>query len=240
MTWMDRARKGLTNGSVIVLAGRCVVHYEGRAASKLGEGERLVIIKKDRSILVHRPTGHEPVNWQPKGSKIEFVDENGLKVVKASKGGEFLKIVFTSEPEVSVFGLSDEAEFEMHASELEMKQAVLLEPNLLEEGFKPFAEERRAGRTGRVDVFGIDKDGVLTVVELKRKPANEEDVRQLQRYADELEREFGKRPRTILAAPSTTRTAASTLKSAKIEFKCLTPRTCMEVLRRKRGLDAHL
>ncbi|MCS7110471.1 MAG: endonuclease NucS [Candidatus Caldarchaeum sp.] len=240
MTWIEKARKALSNGSVIVLAGRCIIHYEGRAASKLGEGERLVIIKKDRSILVHRPTGHEPVNWQPKESKIEFGEEDDAKIIRATRGNEMLKIYFLEEPEVVVFDLLDDAEFEMYASEAEMKEAVLLEPNLVEDGFTPFQEERKAGRTGRVDVLGVDREGKLTVVELKRKPASEEDVNQLRRYVDVLGQEFGRKPRAILAAPSVTRTAASLLKTSGIDFKCLTPKTCMEVLRKKRGLNSHV
>lgn len=225
---------------VIVLVGTCTIQYEGRAASKLGEGERLIIIKKDKSILVHRPSGHEPVNWQPRGSKIELTEENGSKVIKATRGSELLKIVFKDVPQVLVFNLADEAEFEMHASEEEMKQAVLLEPRLIEDGFKPIEHERKTGRAGRVDIIGLDRGGNLTVVELKRKAASAEDVKQLHKYVVDLWREFGKKPRAILAAPAATRGAIGLFRSVGIEYKCLSPKTCMETLKKRRGLDAHL
>ena len=51
----------------IILVGNCWVDYKGRASSKLEPGERIVIIKEDSSVLVHRPSGYEPVNWQPTG-----------------------------------------------------------------------------------------------------------------------------------------------------------------------------
>jgi len=240
MSWLDKARKALAAGHVLIMVGLCIIEYEGRAVSKLGEGERIVIIKKDRSILVHRPIGHEPVNWQPHRSKIELIEENGRRIIKASRANELLKIVFLNEPETYAFQLSDDAEFEMYASEVEMKEAVLLQPDLIEEGFTPLTDERKVGRTGRVDIFGVDRNGCMTVVELKRRTATTNDVKQLQQYVEELSREFGKKPRAILAAPSATKSAITFLKTAKIEFRCLTPKTCSKIIRRRNGLDAHL
>src|SRR4030042_7212661 len=60
--------KALTQRRTLIVAGNCHVHYTGRAKSTLEPGERLLIIKEDGSLLVHRPTGYEPVNWQPAGS----------------------------------------------------------------------------------------------------------------------------------------------------------------------------
>ncbi|MEM1945507.1 MAG: endonuclease NucS [Candidatus Caldarchaeum sp.] len=237
---LEDARKALAKGSVIIFAGPCTVVYEGRATSRLGVGERLVLIKKDRSILVHRPTGHEPVNWQPAGSMIDFLTENGLPVIRASNANELLKISFTAQPSLMVFDLRDTAEFEMYASEEDMKKAVLAKPSLVEPGFKPLEEERQVKRTGRVDILGLDALGRLVVVELKRKPATPEDVRQLSAYVESLNSEFGRKPRAILAAPSTTKAARREMEKTSVEFRCLTPRRCMQVLREAKGLDSYL
>ncbi|HEX7482606.1 MAG TPA: endonuclease NucS, partial [Candidatus Bathyarchaeia archaeon] len=59
--------KAFSQRRTLVVAGTCHVHYVGRAISTLELGERLLIIKSDGSLLVHRPIGYEPVNWQPAG-----------------------------------------------------------------------------------------------------------------------------------------------------------------------------
>jgi RecB family endonuclease NucS len=67
-------KKGLEKQKVILIVGNCVVDYRGRANSKLEEGERIIIIKEDRALLVHRPSGYEPVNWMPGPDIIYHVE----------------------------------------------------------------------------------------------------------------------------------------------------------------------
>jgi len=229
----------LRAGEVIVTVGSMEVFYEGRASSTLGLGERLLIIKGDGSVLVHRPTGYEPVNWQPPGSKIEIRVDDGKLVVEARrpKPREVLRMSFEEVKDVRSFKLVDEAEFAMHATEEEMKRAILLEPSLIEEGFRPMEAERRAGESGFIDVFGTDSKGNLVVVEIKRRNAASEDVRQLIRYVESVERELGRRPRAIIAAPGVQRSAAREMRAHGVEFRCVTPKKCAEILRKGRGLE---
>jgi RecB family endonuclease NucS len=57
------AGEAISQHRMLVIVGRCWVHYAGRARSKLEPGERMLIIKEDGSLLVHRSVGYEPVNW---------------------------------------------------------------------------------------------------------------------------------------------------------------------------------
>ncbi|MFQ5999898.1 MAG: endonuclease NucS, partial [Candidatus Bathyarchaeia archaeon] len=57
-------REALSERKALIIVGNCWVDYRGRASSKLEPGERIVVIKGDGSVLVHRPVGYEPVNWQ--------------------------------------------------------------------------------------------------------------------------------------------------------------------------------
>jgi len=61
-------KSGISRHRTVVIAGKCIVEYDGRAKSRLEVGERLVIFKPDGSALVHRPKDYSPVNWQPPGS----------------------------------------------------------------------------------------------------------------------------------------------------------------------------
>ncbi len=238
----ERIREGIRSRKLILVLGSMEVYYEGRAASSLGLGERLLIIKQDGSLLVHRPTGYEPVNWQPPGSRIDVDLRDGALVVEARRISpeELLRIIVRSVRSVEAYKLEDSAEFAMYATEEEMKKAILLEPSLIEEGFKPMEDERRAGRAGFIDILGVDSSGNLVVVEIKRRNATAEDVKQLLGYVKEIENEFGRKPRMILVAPGVQKSAARELARYGVEFKCLTPRRCHEILQRGRGLDRFL
>jgi len=75
---------------------------------------------------------------------------------------------------------------------------------------------------------------VLTVVELKRKPATKDAVLQLQKYMDVYVSDSSRRVRGILVAPELARGAQKMLASLGLEFKSLSPQRCAEVLKRKR------
>ena len=90
--------KAITQRRTLVVAGNCHVHYSGRAKSTLQPGERLLIIKEDGSLLVHRPTGYEPVNWQPPGSVFHVqTDTKELEIHGVrQKPRENVRVIFES------------------------------------------------------------------------------------------------------------------------------------------------
>ena len=53
----------LSDQRTIMLIGRCTVVYDGRTASAVGSGERLLVLKSDGTSLVHEATSHDPLNW---------------------------------------------------------------------------------------------------------------------------------------------------------------------------------
>ncbi|MCW4015293.1 MAG: endonuclease NucS, partial [Candidatus Bathyarchaeota archaeon] len=69
----------------VILVGNCWVDYKGRASSKLESGERIVMIKEDGSVLVHRPSGYEPVNWQPAGCMFQTSIKGETLRVRATR-----------------------------------------------------------------------------------------------------------------------------------------------------------
>jgi len=138
--------KSFVQRRTLIVAGTCHVHYVGRASSTLELGERILIIKSDGSLLVHRPVGYEPVNWQPAGGvfhvqvKDEKMEVHGVR----QKPHESVRVTFNQVYMASSLNLSDSGDFLLHASEDDMHRAILLKPELLEEGFNPLAGRKKS------------------------------------------------------------------------------------------------
>ena len=224
-------KKTFAQRSTLIVAGNCRVKYVGRASSTLEPGERMLIIKADGALLVHRPVGYEPVNWQPASSifrvqtKAESLEIRGVR----QKPRESVTLTFDSVFLVSSLNLVDSGEFILNASEYDMHKAVLLKPSLLEEGFKPISYEKHI-EPGFMDIYGEDKNGKLVVVEVKRKTAGKEAVLQLARYIEAVKTKANRKVRGILAAPRLGKDMQRLLATLGLEFKALEPKKCALVL----------
>ena len=229
--------KALAQRNTLIVAGNCKVNYSGRAKSTLEPGERILIVKKDGSLLVHRPIGYEPVNWQPSGSvfhvqtKAESIEVRAVR----QKPRENVRVIFYEIFMVSALNLTDSGEFSLHASEKEMHQAILMKPSLLEEGFRPISYEKKV-EPGFVDVYGVDKNGNLVIVEVKRKTAGKEAVFQLAKYIDSVKGKADRELRGVLVAPSLGKDVQRLLVTLGLEFKALDPKKCAKVLKKKQNV----
>ena len=225
--------KAFAQRRTLIVAGTCRVHYVGRASSNLENGERILIIKSDGSLLVHRPVGYEPVNWQPAGSvfhvqvKDDELEVHGIR----QKPRESVRVTFNNIYMVSSLNLSDSGDFLLHASEDDMHRAILLKPELLEEGFKPISWEKKV-EPGFVDIYGEDKNGKLVIVEVKRKTASKEAALQLAKYIEPIKAKVNREVRAVLVAPSLGKDVQRLLVTLGLEFKALDPKICAEVLKK--------
>ena len=217
----------------VILVGNCWVDYKGRASSTLESGERIVMIKEDGSVLVHRPTGYVPVNWQPSGCMFQTKVKDGNLQVRATrrKPHESVTIFFDNVFLVSSMRLLDRGEFSLHASEADMQKAILIDPSIFEENFTPISYEKKV-EPGFVDVYGIDTNGKLVVVELKRKTAGRNAALQLAKYVDCIKTIANRELRGVLVAPSLAKGVQTLLDSLGLEFKSLEPKKCAEILQR--------
>ncbi len=225
--------KASVQRKTLIVAGKCRVFYTGRAKSILEPGERLLIIKEDGSLLVHRPVGYEPVNWQPPGSVFHV--KKGVKFIEVhvfrQKPRENVRIVFSKIFMVSTMSLVDSGAFSLYASEQDMHKAILLMPSILEEGFKPISYEKKI-KPGFVDVYGVDREGRLVVVEVKRKTAGKDAVLQLAKYIDAIKSKSDRKLRGVLVAPSLGKDVQRLLVTLGLEFKALDPKKCAKVLKK--------
>ena len=226
-------REAVSWRKAVILVGNCWVNYRGRASSRLEPGERIVLIKKDGSVLVHRPVGYEPVNWQPAGCLFQSRAIDDILRVRAvhRKPSESVSIFFDRIYLLSAMSLIDCGEFSLHASEEDMQRAILLDPSILESGFEPISYEKKV-EPGFVDVYGIDRDGRLVVVEIKRRTAGRDAALQLAKYVDFVKTTTKREIRGVLVAPHLAKGVQKLLATLGLEFKALVPKKCAETLRR--------
>ncbi|MGD0690163.1 MAG: endonuclease NucS [Candidatus Bathyarchaeia archaeon] len=230
--------KAFRSRSFALVIGNCRVDYEGRASSTLEWGERMTMVKQDGSVLVHRPTGYEPVNWQPPKCvvKVKLNDFGMVLSASRSQPKENVSIEFQQISLTVTGNLADSGEFALYVTEEQMKQAILTAPDLVEAGLKPLQEEKSLGEAGFTDIFAEDKEGRLVVVEIKRNAASKDAVLQLERYLDTLRRKVDRPLRGIVVAPELRKSAQPTLDSLKLEYVRLAPDKCFSVLKSRKDM----
>jgi RecB family endonuclease NucS len=222
--------EAIAKHSCIVIFGRCRVEYQGRARSTLELGERIVILKEDGATLVHRPTGYEPVNWQPSGCYFRtslVCNELFLNIVRRSYR-ESLKIFFDQIYVIVTAKLVDIGQFDLHVSEKEIQSAILYNPDILEAGFKPIAYEKKI-EPGFLDLYGLDSSNRFVVVEIKRVKAGKSAVLQLARYVETVKNTLGQEVRGILLAPQISKGVQRLLATLNLEYKRIDLERCAQL-----------
>lgn len=225
--------KGLEARKMIVFAGSCSISYSGRTGSDLGEGDRLVILKEDGCVLIHRRTNYQPVNWQPSGCVFQTRVEDAKLIIKAVRPSplETLTVTVSRVEFLATVQLKDEAKFLLHSSEEEMQKAILAEPDLVEPGLKIVDFEKKVA-PGFVDVYGIDSKGNTVVIEIKKDSAGASAVKQLAEYLNYMEAPAGRKLRPIIVAPSLAKGVLPMVQKMGFEFRQLTLHKSLETLQK--------
>jgi hypothetical protein len=215
----------VNRSETLVFACTCTIRYSGRAESFLNTGDRLIMIKNDGALLCHQPTGNTPINYTKPGTTHSFRVENGKLVLTSNHLLQKEKIIITID-KVHFFNshkLEDGQAIHVVGTEDDMSDMIYQNPHLIEEGFKPVSQEEQT-KYGFIDVFGVDKNGVLTIVECKRYSAELSAVTQLRRYVEKVMVSKGiTKVRGILAAPKITDNAKKMLEDWGFEFKSISP-----------------
>ncbi len=223
------------------MVASCTVSYSGRTGSQLGLGERLIILKKDGCVLVHRDQDVQPVNWQPSGCVIQSNVEDDKLMIKVVRPSplESLLIAVERIQFLGTFDLKDEAEFLLHATEEGMQRAIIFQPEVIEPGLKIVDFEKKVV-PGFVDVYASDVEGNTVVIEIKKDPAGFPAIRQLAEYLKYLPPPPGRRIRAVIVAPSLAKGSHSMLTRLGIEFKQLSLQKCFEILQKQPKADQQM
>ncbi|MEK6902478.1 MAG: hypothetical protein AABX02_02730, partial [archaeon] len=82
----ERLDQALARKDLIMLVGDCEIKYQGRAASNLSMGSRLLLIKGDGSFAIHQNRLLRPTNYlMSTGWSTVLDEEKGTLVVAATK-----------------------------------------------------------------------------------------------------------------------------------------------------------
>ncbi len=192
-----------TKKPTLLLSGECMVDYRGRARSFLDWGERIIMIKQDGNVLVHRPELREPVNWQPADSKTEFKIKKDKLILRAyhKNPPEKMKITFRKIKFITTTKLKDKAKLSLSGMETDVVNKIMTDPDCVEEGLRICKREKQV-KSGMIDLFAYDKDHTPVVIEVKRSLANISAVHQLRMYVKDIKKDVKEaNVRGILCAP---------------------------------------
>ncbi len=210
----------LNSGKMIVVIGNCFVHYQGRAGSKLAEGNRMLLIKADNSFAIHQNTKLRPINYMMNAQSSTKIDsEKNCLVISAfkRKPKEKLEVFFNQIDFVQAFEIEREKELRLFGSERELSDLLMQDLSVLEKGLTALKKEQPL-RKGIIDIIAEDKDKNLVVVEVKRRKADLNAVRQLYSYVKQVETIKGKKTRGIICAPLIGKPPMELLEKYGLEF----------------------
>jgi RecB family endonuclease NucS len=214
----------------IVFGCRCDINYSGRAESFLSEGDRIIIIKEDNALIIHQPTGNNPVNYMKPGSAHSVMFEEGSCWMSSRNmtTKEFMKINISRIYFFQSYKMQDGQAIELKGTEKDMADMIMKNPSIIEKGFKPLSMEEQT-KYGFIDILGYDKENTLTVVECKRYVADLAAVTQLRRYVEKIKASKGLTfVKGILAAPKISSNAQGMLEDWGYKFVEVKPPKYLE------------
>ncbi len=212
--------EALDKKKLAIVIGKCCVKYEGRAASKLSEGDRLLVIKPDGTFLVHQSTKMSAINYQGPGARVTTAVKGKKLVVLAHRRKpltEIIEVEFSSVDYAGSHEMRDDKKLKLFGSEKQLAKLIMQDLHLIENGLKPLKRESSLTK-GAVDILAEDKLGHLVAIEVKRRNAGLAAVTQLKRYVKELRKRKGKVVRGILCSPHLTSNAHKMLEQEGLEY----------------------
>ncbi|MHA1399739.1 MAG: endonuclease NucS domain-containing protein [Candidatus Heimdallarchaeaceae archaeon] len=222
---------------MIIIGGKCTAIFDGRIKSTLEPGERLLIIKKDLSILMHGAKGVKPLNWQkPHAGPIRFLLKNGNLVMftRRIKTQEELIITFTKIQFITTWRASDSTELEIYGDESDLVKYLVKKPEKIEEGLQILACEYST-EVGFVDIRAIDKNKKEVIIEVKKRNATPADAFQLKRYQEFFAKKEKRAVRAMLIAPSFPDNVKKYLLDNKLEYLEIPWKDIFPVLKRAKS-----
>ena len=113
---------GLRKKAMVMIFACCKANYDGRARSRLGSGERMIILKPDGAFLIHQDRKLDPVNWQPPKSRSKVKMKDGVVYLESIRRApeERLKVEIKKTHLVTYYLPEDSHDLEVTGHEKDM------------------------------------------------------------------------------------------------------------------------
>ncbi|MFW9991850.1 MAG: endonuclease NucS domain-containing protein, partial [Candidatus Odinarchaeota archaeon] len=175
------------NKNMLIVFGTCSAIFDGRVKLSVDSADRVLILKKDLSLLLHGPAGVKPVQWQKsRAGKVSFrvTSDNNLQMeTYRPKTDESFFVTFTKVYKALMFDAKDMAVASLTGNEKDLVDYLTENPGDIEEGLSIIDLEKSTD-FGILDIFARDRTGKLVVIEVKKQNATLADAHQLKRYID--------------------------------------------------------
>ena len=170
-----------------LIVARCEVRYTGRLLQAvLPEALRLIMVKRDGSVMVHSDTGgYKPENWMTPPCVIEESPEE--IVVRKVKGEDRLDIRVVEVLSDVTHDMGEAARLSKDGVERDLQEELAAAPGWCGEGLRLVRREWPTD-IGPVDLMCRDDEDEWVAVEIKRIGTIDA-VEQLTRYLDRIRRD---------------------------------------------------
>lgn len=168
----------------------CSVDYSGRLTAHLPAATRLLIVKADRSVLVHADGGsYKPLNWMSPPCTLteRRLDDDRLEWLVESTGGDTLRIRIDEVVSDATYDLGVDPGLRKDGVEKHLQELLAGHPASLRPGLTLVQREYPTA-IGPVDLLCRELDGACVAVEVKRR-GEIDGVEQLTRYLELLNRD---------------------------------------------------
>jgi hypothetical protein len=235
----DLINRSLKQNKAILVVANCSVSYSGRAEAFLDFGDRIIIIKPDKTLLVHQPSGNNAVIYMKPQTQHLFIDDSDELILKSTNIilHECVEIVIKEILNISSCIMNDSEKVQLWGTEKDMSDYIYDNPILIAKDFNPVSREEQT-KYGFIDVFGHDKNNNLIVIECKRTKAGPSAPQQLRRYIERLAKSKGisvKKIKGIVAASDITKNAKHMTKELGYKFKKIDPPSYMKRKKEKQN-----
>ncbi len=209
-----------------MLVATCSVDYAGRLNAHLPLATRLIIAKKDGSVLIHSDGGsYKPLNWMAPPCDVSVITPDADQVaagvsevwrVTHQKTADMLILSIHSIHTEVEHDLGDDPGLVKQGVEADLQRLVADQLEVIGEGLELVRREFPTA-IGPVDVLARAPEGGTVAIEIKRR-GDIDGVEQLTRYRELLQRDPHLRPvRAVFAAQEISPQARTLAKDRDID-----------------------